>query len=503
MKHTRAITLLLLASTLSAAMISCGDTADNTPTDMKDIPADSGAVIETSAVTEELDALEQRMLVDDGLEDTDFGGRTFRILGDEEYEDYYIIPEETGDVLDDSVFLRNAVVSERFNVVIEANVIEEGRLTGTLKNSVMAGDDEYQLFAGHIIYAGNAVGQGIYYNWYDMPHIDFSKPWWSQSTVEDLTYDGKAFLAMGDFALSTVDSTYCIYYNKQIAADYDLPDMYELVNEGKWTIDTLSEYTKQVYRDLNGDGKEDEQDLYGFVMWPRSPVNTFLWAFGEKLGKKQADGTIVMDYFNDHVIEVYQKLIDFCWNTEGTYMDLDSPTGTNTQNIAFDMFLNNQVLFQPNTFKVAATALRDFETDYGILPYPKWDEAQKGYYTMVDGGHEGLAIPLSVGDTDFVGMIVEALNAESYKRTVPTFYDVVLKAKGSRDEQSVAMLDMIFEGRVFDFGYVFGEFGAAFWPQYLVEQKSADIASYYEKKHLPYDKRIEKAIQFFEEYELG
>ncbi len=501
MKHTQITTLLLLASMLSAAMISCSDTSANTPAEKEDIPAESGAVTETSAETEELDALEQRMLVDDGLEDTDFGGRTFRILGDDACEDYYVIAEETGDILDDAVYMRNAVVQERFNVIIEANVFDEGSLTGTLKNSVMAGDDEYQLFAGHIIFAGNAVGQGIYYNWYDMPHIDFSKPWWSDSTVEDLTYDGKAFIAMGDFALTTIDSTYCIYYNKQIAAEYDLPDMYELVNSGKWTIDTLSEYTKQVYRDLNGDGKEDDQDLYGFVMWPRSPVNVFLWSFGEKLGKKQADGKIEMDYFNDKVIEIYQKLIDFCWNTEGTFMDLKSASGSNTQNIAFDMFLNNQVLFQPNTFNVAATALRDFETDYGIIPYPKWDEAQEGYYTMVDGGHEGLAVPLSVGDTEFAGTIIEALNAESYKRTVPTFYDIVLKAKGSRDEQSVAMLDIIFDGRVFDFGYVFGEFGAAFWPQYLVEQKSADIASYYEKKHLPYDKRIEKAIKFFEEYE--
>ncbi|MBE6657142.1 MAG: hypothetical protein E7604_01730 [Ruminococcaceae bacterium] len=494
-------TALLLTAMLTASLASCGDAADSMITPPDDLPADSNNTIETSVETEEPDALEQRMLVDDGLPEQDFGGRTFRILGDEEYEDYYIMQEETGDVLDDAIFLRNAVVSERFNVVIEANVIEEGRLTGTLKNSVMAGDDEYQLFAGHIIYAGNAVSQGIYYNWYDMPHIDFTKPWWSQSTVEDLTYDDKAFLAMGDFALSTVDSTYCMYYNKQIAAEYDLPDMYALVNDGKWTIDTLAEYTKQVYKDLNGNGQEDDGDLYGFAMWPRSPVNVFLWAFGEKLGKKQDDGTVVMDYFNEKVIELYQKLIDFCWNTEGTFMDLKSPTGSNTQNIAFDMFLNNQVLFQPNTFKVAATALRDFETDYGIIPYPKWDEAQDAYYTMVDGGHEGLAIPLSVGDLEFTGILVEALNAESYKRTVPTFYDIVLKAKGSRDEESVAMLDMIFDGRVFDFGYVFGEFGAAFWPQYLVEQKSADITSYYERNHLPFDKRIEKAIKFFEEYE--
>ena len=494
------ISALLLAALLAVSLTSCGGGTEqptgDTAGDVTDAPA-----ADTSAETEELDALEQRLLVDDGLEDTDFSGRIFRILGDDACEDYYTMEAETGDVLDDAVYERNAIVSDRFNVVIEANVFDEGKLVSTLKNSVMAGDDEYQLFAGHIIYAGNAVGQGIYYNWYDMPHIDFSKPWWSDSTVEDLTYDGKAFIAMGDFALSTIDSTYCIYYNKQIASEYDLPDLYEMVNSGKWTIDALSEITKQVYRDLNGDGKEDDQDLYGFVMWPRSPVNTFLWAFGEKFGKKQDDGKIVMDYFNDKVIEIYQKLIDFCWNTEGTFMDTKSPSGTNTQNIAFDMFLNNQVLFQPNTFNVAATALRDFETDYGIIPFPKWDEAQEGYYTMVDGGHEGLAIPLSVGDTDFTGMIVEALTAESYKHTVPTFYDIVLKAKGSRDEQSIAMLDMIFDGRVFDFGYVFGEFGAAFWPQYMVERKSADIASYYEKNHLSFDKRIEKAIKFFEEYE--
>ena len=166
-----------------------------------------------------------------------------------------------------------------------------------------------------------------------------------------------------------------------------------------------------------------------------------------------------------------------------------------------EMFTNNQVLFMPNTFLVATTALRDFTTDYGIIPYPKWDEAQEGYYTMVDGGHEGMAIPVSVSDVDFVGTIVEALNAESYKRTVPVFYDIVLKTKGSRDEESVAMLDMIFAGRVFDFGYVYGEFGAAFWVQNLIEKKSADIASYYEKNHKSYDIRIADAIEFFEEYE--
>lgn len=497
--YQQKVSLVLLSAmlcTILAAASSCGGGASDTE---QTKAAESGTAADTVQI-EEQDALEARQNIDDGLGNPDFGGKTFRIMGDDGYEDYYSQDEETGDALDDAVYARNLAVTDRFNITLETTVFPEDQLITKLKSSVMAGDDEYQLFAGHIIYAGQAVCDSLYLNWYKVPHIDFTKPWWASSTIEDLTYDGKAFIAIGDYALSAVDSAYCVYYNKQIASDYDLPDMYETVNSGKWTIDRLAEISKDVYRDLNGDGKAGKEDLYGFAIWARSPINTFLWSFGEKLGKKQSDGTIVLDYFNDKVVDIYQKLNNFCWNTTGVYMDITSTAGTNGSNVAFDMFVNNQVLFQPNIFSVAAKELRDFNTDYGIIPYPKWDEAQDGYYTMVDGGHEGLAVPASVQDLDFVGTIVEALNAESYKKTVPVYYDIVLKTKGARDAESVAMLDMIFDGRVFDFGYVYGGFGAAFWVQYLMEKKSDDIASYYEKNHKSYDKQMAEAIAFFEEY---
>ena len=492
MKHNRITTLLLLTSLLTASLFSCG--GDTTTPAVTDKTADSSA--DTTPVTEELDALEQRMLVEDGLPERDFGGKTFRILGDDACIDHYLCEEQTGDIMDDAVFQRNLAVTERFNIVLEAEVFPEADMAKQLKNSVMAADDAYQLFSGHIIYAGNAVCDNVYYNLHDVPFIDFSKPWWSDSTIEDLSYDGKAFIAMGDFALTTVYSTYCFFYNKQIASDYDMADMYGIVNEGKWTVDRLSEISKEVYRDLNGDGKANEYDLYGFTMWARSPVNAFLWSFGEKLGKKQEDGTIVLDYFNDKVIDIYQKLHELCCVNETTFCLTKVEEG----DLIRDMFTDGRSLFIAETFQFASNNLRDFETDYGIIPYPKWDEAQEGYYTMVDGGHEGLAVPVSVADPEFVGIITEALNAESYKHTVPVYYDLVLKTKGSRDEESVRMLDMIFDGRIFDFGYVYGEFGAAFWVQDLIGKKSADISSYYEKNHKAYDKKMEKAFTFFEEY---
>ncbi|MDD4773528.1 MAG: hypothetical protein PHZ09_07965, partial [Eubacteriales bacterium] len=430
-----------------------------------------------------------------GIETEDFDGKSFHIIGDAACTDWYNREELTGDVLEDAIYQRNILVSERFNITIEATVFNEVDQPARLKNSVMAGDDAYQLYAGHIIYAGQAVGDDLYNDWYNIPHIDFDKPWWSRSTVEDLTYAGKAFLAMGDFALSTIDSTYAMYFNKQLAADFSVPDMYKLVNDGKWTVDKLIELSTDVYSDLNGNGIADKDDQFGYTIWARSPVNVYLWAFGEKLCKKQPDGTMELDYFNPKVVDIYNKLYDLHWNSPGSYTDINPE-----EKIADQIFKNNQALFIPHTFTFAARDLRDFDTDYGIIPYPKWDEVQDSHYTMVDGGHEALAIPASIQDIDFVGKITEVLCAESWKRVVPTYYDIVLKTKGSRDEESVAMLDRIFEKRVFDFGYVYGVFGAAFWVQFLVYDKSADIASYYEKNHKAYDKRMQDVFDYFDEY---
>ena len=144
--------------------------------------------------------------------------------------------------------------------------------------------------------------------------------------------------------------------------------------------------------------------------------------------------------------------------------------------------------------------MREMEDDFGFLPYPKWDEKQAEYYTSVDGGHEGLAILKTITDPEFVGIISEALNAESWKRVVPAYYDVSLKFKGTRDEQSIAMLDRIVDSRIFDFGYVYGGSSPAFWIQNLLELNSRDITSYYRKNFTPFSKNLERLFVSFDRY---
>ena len=220
---------------------------------------------------------------DNDLPAADFGGNTFRIAGDDEFEAYYLTDEQIGEVVNDAVFLRNTAVEERFNVTLDARVFTEGEIADRVKQSVTAGDDEYQMISGHIIYLGIGVTNKIMYDMATLPHIDFSRPWWAQSTVDDLTYKVMTFIAIGDFALSSITKTYCMFYNKEFAVDYGLPDMYDLVYAGEWTIGKQMELSEGVYQDLNGDGRKNKQDMVALSSSPYSAANAYLWAFGKKI----------------------------------------------------------------------------------------------------------------------------------------------------------------------------------------------------------------------------
>jgi hypothetical protein len=94
------------------------------------------------------------------------------------------------------------------------------------------------------------------------------------------------------------------------------------------------------------------------------------------------------------------------------------------------LFINN--LFQETE------SYRDLEFDFGIIPYPKWDTNQAAYYTMADGAHDLQAVPQTVGDTEMTSIIIEALNAESYKKVIPAYYETELKIKGARGDETAA-----------------------------------------------------------------
>lgn len=97
--------------------------------------------------------------------------------------------------------------------------------------------------------------------------------------------------------------------------------------------------------------------------------------------------------------------------------------------------------------------LRDMDNDYGIIPLPKYDEAQDRYYTYGSPfGPIGICVPItnSAEQNEITGAVIEAMAYLAYTEVQPLMYDITLKEKVARDERSKEMLDIIYEDIIYD-----------------------------------------------------
>ncbi len=494
MKNNRPFSLFLTLTLLlsSASLFSCtNETLEETAAPN---PVSDDTTVDTDASeTEPVDALEARKNVSDDLPAVTFDGATFAVIGDEKHIRFYEATEITGEPLNDAVFDRNQAVIERFDVNLMTDFHPEANLPTLVNTAVMSGDHSYQLVNGHVIYLGTSVLDGNMYDWNLLPHINFEKPWWSDSTVEDMSYKGHTLLAMGDYDVSALSYTYCMFFNKTLSEMNNLPNLYDLVNEGKWTIDKLAELTETTYVDTNGDGVKDETDAYGFATSANSTILNFQWAFDKKIVEPDSTGRLSLDgFYDEKYVDIANKLYAYLFQSQGVFT-MDG------WNIGRNLFSNGNTMIAAGSIRDAEVAFRDVDVDYGIIPYPKWNEAQEEYHTSVDGSFEVMAVLKGVQDAEFIGVIAEALNAETYKQVSPAYYDITIKTKGTRDPESVAMLDLIVNSRVFDFGFIYGGWGPAFWLNDL-KQGAEKIASTYAANIKSITTEMEKVFTHFEEY---
>ena len=79
------------------------------------------------------------------------------------------------------------------------------------------------------------------------------------------------------------------------------------------------------------------------------------------------------------------------------------------------------------------------------------------------------------------GAVLEALAYESVDTLTVAYYDNALKTRYVRDEESGAMLDIIFATRVYDLGFMMDVGGLSSLVGNLYNKKSTDFASAYAK----------------------
>lgn len=468
---TKIILALLLAIASAASITACGQDGGT-----KDTEAGDGTTVSDSVSEEASDTG-----ISDGLPEKNYGGRTFTVATDDYMVDDYMSDGETGDIINDAVYRRNTAIEDRFGIKLEVISDSYTGMSTKINQMIQSGDDSFDLIAQHACTAGTIAINGGFMNWYDIPYVDLEKPWWSKNANKELSYKNKAiYLAGGDYALSLTSYMYAFFFDKVAVEDYGMtPEyLYGLVRDGKWTLDTVADVTKDIYKDLNGNDERDIEDFYGIVSSTRSPLNTFMWSCDNPIMKADSDGIPQLVYYQDKTSAIVEKVMGLFFDNTGGYTDKNKYT------LGDDLFAVGRAMMVPSTFSGAMKNFRENKNPFGVLPYPKYDEAQTNYYTMSDGSHALLSVPVTVKDTEFTGIITEALCAESWKNVVPKYYETVLKVKLADDADTSEMIDIIGGGLVFDYGYIYDNgIGFGFTLQNLADTRNrTDIASFYAKR---------------------
>ena len=448
------LALILTALMLSAIILTaCASNDSNTGN--KTTPNEGGGAETTTAETQPEYVLD--------VPDVDMDGKNFNFFS-QNWHGYAplaitdIVAEElNGDLLNDAVYNRNLLVEQKFNCTVTSYHIEnpdEGYKV--MMNSIMAGDNVYDIaFQRGVSYNKLLLSQG-FTELTNVPYLNFDNPWWDSSSVDELAINNRTYVVISDMTMNNYLSIFCIYFNKDMVSDFGMENPYTLVNEGNWTLDKFYEMAEQVPADLDGNDVRDTKDRYGFTYVIDMPEG-MLNAIGVKLATLDKDGIPNITALDEGSISKMQKLYN-------VFEDMDVSLNCHkrsTQSFIDEtgMFMNNQVLFSLGGIYYAPE-MRQMESDFGIIPYPKYDTKQEEYNIPFLGATVTyVTVPVTNGDLENTGIFMEYYAYLGYTELLPALYEKLLLGKVARDEDSSEMLDYIFSNSFYDTGMIcdFGE----------------------------------------------
>jgi len=372
------------------------------------------------------------------------------------------VDDLTGDSVDTKLYERNQTIENRFGITIES--ILQGDGINTLQNNIspilQAGDPDYDVIAGYQFFDLDMATLGYVLDintldQYNANYIDIEADYWATDYIRNMHYGDPIYWLSGDLSLRFVGGQYCTFVNSRI---YDsvlkekYGSIYDIVNEGKWTLDLLGEMASLCYRDLNGNDKTDEADVLGVAVEVGQDMSDGIAiGAGVTWSVRNPDGSISVTLGNPRTIEFSTKYYQLI-NSNYFYNPTSSDSVTQ-----MTLFANGNVAFTINKLYQSEVYLREMQDNFYIVPTPKFNEAQPEHYTGLHDGNTIFGITYCSDAIVASAVALEAMAAESLRTVTPEFYEFALKFKYTRDDEASEMIDLIKECAYSDFVFVWGD----------------------------------------------
>lgn len=364
----------------------------------------------------------------------------------------YTLNDAAGDIVNEAVYERNRLVEDKLGITITAAKLGDWtNLLKIIQNLNLSGDTSYDSYCASTWFMFQSSINGLLYNLYDISSIDTNHDWWDSETIgmyslgsNSLYFVSGMINYFDDYATSTM------YFNKKLCDDSNLEYPYNAVRKGSWTYETFYGYIANFGSDINGDGKLDENDRYGY-MENTAGMSRMLNGFGESVIFIDNEGGITVND-SEKVLSIITRVFDQLFGTANT------STLIAERKLGYDkaglLFPNGQVLFMGDGLVGSINNYRQNMTDdFGVLPFPKYDENQNKYFCMFNTAWgTTYAVPITNSDTERTGYILDVMGYFSEDTINTAVIERNVLTKATRDDESAEMLEIIFRSKFFELG---------------------------------------------------
>ena len=402
----------------------------------------------------------------------DFGGETLTVLcaGGDETSYWAVDPglyKKPSDALEMALYKRNMKIEQDLGLSLQVAYKDAARtdseLNKAVENDAKSGLNVYDIVVNYSAYATVDNLRGYYIDLLaeSTPYLQLDKPWYNQNFVENTQAFGHLYYVIGDYNLCSYNRLMATYFNRTlcyaegIISDDSGDDLYDMVQEGKWTYQQLFEYAK-IYRD-SGDGIKNQDDVYGLLSNANCEAyDGFLYAFDLNLTVTNDDGTHSWNIAgNTKMNDALEKVIAL-YQQEGAWLVAKSAGSGGTSVEQYQMFAQGHALFDIDViYRYAAQnqAFRAMTDKYGLLPLPKYDEEQTQYGSGTQDAHSFTSIMKGTDELNRKRCAyLEYANYLSYQNSRPYYFEKIMKAQYLGEAKASQVFDLILENADFDFG---------------------------------------------------
>ena len=380
----------------------------------------------------------------------DWGGYTFHVLttgiGSEKNTGDFFCDSPNGDIRNDQVYARNAMIEKDFNIIIEPDTGK--RVGDVIQNQFVAGwtEGDYDLYGWSGRQFLPLATTGCMANLANYENLDIYNDHWDQEFVDMFTIYDSLYAISGNISVGVQTAVQVLCFNKTLFRETGREEPYDLVRNKKWYVQSLLDLMEGFAQDKDKDGYDWDKDLYAITGWGSEASHGLFTASGFTFVKNDGE-KLVIDIDTEYLDELTDALIDV-WSQAGAYMDHSG--SAERHHMPHQVFSDGRGLFCDIITGKIAAFFSDMNDDYGILPEPMLNDKQKDYYSYVGAYTSIYGVSSLDQNPERTGNLMEAFCAANTDMVIPKMYEIVTKVQNARYNDSAEMLDIALKHKVFD-----------------------------------------------------